>query len=533
MKYFYVSILFPLLLCAFSESHSEVFAQSANSYFNIIGSDHFAISWDVQDVTGNKNHSFHTYYGVLNESNINRRTYEQIRQFNIRAELYEILIDEILAQEELNPLYLIMDRVANLSVSTLEDKRHALAMLYPMFGVSGDLFPIVAQNLNLDFDVPVDASMSLLNLGVQRLQYSVPMKHLGEASGVLERMGYNVNALSELDHVNQLAVLFTLFMAMDIDLYRLRLEDLFHITTLEDQAFWSALHNISSRLDRIDSSYWRGIHQFGLDHADEILGIMAQDGLLTLNGLKSVLGTKYSTYLPLAGALMFTHSQFKMAKGHWESIAYGTLAGTLYKDIDGKSDELQSYLGYIYLRERNLAFRNWTTSLFTFLNFPGWAEVLGEFERTLNIYKQDWMDGLLSEFIRHNALPQITEERELELNICDQWSEFNSGGVGGTLDRWDISMLPDGALIDVRFDTNQIPDLIIMEYPIGMERLNTGWRGSMRYEGSQYPGGIVEPGVGEELGVFQKGAENSFIVKVFGVDRNTIWDYQVRCRETN
>lgn len=527
-KYIYCNVILLLSITVIPE---VLVSQTSASYHRFINSDLNMIDWEVQDVAGNRTHTFHTYYGVLNESNVNRRTYAQIRNFNTRVNVYEALIDEILAQDELNPLYILMDRVSNIALSSLVDKRNALKMLYPMIGQTGDLYPIINRSLELGYDAPVSASLDVLTFGINQLQHAGHLQHLGDAVAVLEGLGYGLSALSLLDQTRQIAVAYTVFMAMDLDLYRMRLEELEQIATIQDPAFWSALHNIRSRLDRISTSYWRGMYQFGVDHAEEIIEYIIDGGLFALGSMKTLLASKASAYLPTVGAVMFTYGQFKMVKGHWESLALGTLAGTLYKDIEGRSDELQDYLGYIYLRERNLAFRNWTTGLFSFLNLRGWNEVLDYFDQSVTNYKQAWMGDLLDNFMRYGALPKITVERELELNICEHWSVSNSGGVEGTMDRWDISMLPEGALLDIRYDMKQIPDRIIMEYPVGRERLDTGWRGSVSYESPRYPGGIVGPGIGQELDVFRKEGDNYFIVKVFGVDSNTIWEYQVRCRK--
>jgi len=124
----------------------------------------------------------------------------------------------------------------------------------------------------------------------------------------------------------------------------------------------------------------------------------------------------------------------------------------------------------------------------------------------------------------------IIETREKKLNICDVWSVANSGGVEGTIDRWDISLLPEGVMLDIRYDTKSIPDKLLVEYPVNNEQLNTGWRGDRRYSGQNYPGGIKGPGVGQNFNMFRKVSDDTFVVKVNGVDDGTYWEYQVRCR---
>lgn len=124
----------------------------------------------------------------------------------------------------------------------------------------------------------------------------------------------------------------------------------------------------------------------------------------------------------------------------------------------------------------------------------------------------------------------IDVEREMTLNVCDEWSVSNSGGDQGTLDRWDISSIPEGAVFDIRYDARSVPDRYEVDYPIGNRVLDTGWRGSGRYAGSSYPGGIQGPGRGTASNIFQKRGVNHFVVRVFGGGSGTVWDYQVRCR---
>lgn len=124
----------------------------------------------------------------------------------------------------------------------------------------------------------------------------------------------------------------------------------------------------------------------------------------------------------------------------------------------------------------------------------------------------------------------IDVEREMSLNICDEWSAANSGGEQGTLDRWDISSIPEGAVFDIRYNAYSVPDRYEVDYPIGNRVLNTGWRGSRSYAGSRYPGGIQGPGSGTASNIFQKRGVNQFVVRVFGGGSGTAWNYQVRCR---
>lgn len=121
---------------------------------------------------------------------------------------------------------------------------------------------------------------------------------------------------------------------------------------------------------------------------------------------------------------------------------------------------------------------------------------------------------------------------DYNLNICNVWRAANRGGYGVTQDLWDISAIPNGAEFDISFDTYSIPDRIFVQYPPGVQVLDTGWRGDSSYQGDpKYPGGISGPGRGQFNGIFRKTAnQNTFKVIVVGPDRNTAWDYSIRCR---
>lgn len=123
------------------------------------------------------------------------------------------------------------------------------------------------------------------------------------------------------------------------------------------------------------------------------------------------------------------------------------------------------------------------------------------------------------------------EERDYDLDVCDEWKAANDGGQGVTVDNWDISMLPDGAEFDIRFDAYNIPDKFVVTYD-GSVVLDTGWRGSSTYDGdSMYPGGIEGPGAGQEDGIFTKVAGvDTFEVTVYGPQSGTAWEYDVRAR---
>ncbi|TVR85031.1 MAG: hypothetical protein EA416_17930, partial [Trueperaceae bacterium] len=111
-------------------------------------------------------------------------------------------------------------------------------------------------------------------------------------------------------------------------------------------------------------------------------------------------------------------------------------------------------------------------------------------------------------------LPPEPERREHALERCEVWSVANSGGAEGTVDLWDISDIPDGAVFDLRFDARSEPDRYRVMYG-GFQVYDSGWRGASRYDGdARYDGGIVGPGRGEALDVFVKRAHASFTVTV-------------------
>lgn len=139
-------------------------------------------------------------------------------------------------------------------------------------------------------------------------------------------------------------------------------------------------------------------------------------------------------------------------------------------------------------------------------------------------------DGQLAETSAVVTIGEV-EEREEALEICDVWRAADQGGQGVTVDNWDISEIPTGAVFDLRFNAYSIPDKYIVEYPAGAVVHDTGWRGAARYEGDPlYPGGIAGPGSGQASAIFTKGAVDSFKMTVIGPQAGTAWNYEVRCR---
>lgn len=138
------------------------------------------------------------------------------------------------------------------------------------------------------------------------------------------------------------------------------------------------------------------------------------------------------------------------------------------------------------------------------------------------------------------AIDVETPIREVDLGSCDGWVETQAGGHGVTVDRWNLRLVPVGAVIDFRYYTYTIPDSFIIEYPVGDIAYETGWVGDPWHawpifgQPELYPGGIVGGPSGTAEGVFTKLAgQDEFRVTVLGPDQNTLWNYEIRCRVPN
>jgi hypothetical protein len=129
-------------------------------------------------------------------------------------------------------------------------------------------------------------------------------------------------------------------------------------------------------------------------------------------------------------------------------------------------------------------------------------------------------------------VPEL-EERDFAIDACDKWMAAKSGGVGVTIDTWDISALPANARFDISFNAYSVPDKFVVEYPSGSEMLDTGWRGVQSYVDAKpelYPGGLSGGGSGRASAIFTRGSADAFTVTVNGPEADTAWDYQVRAR---
>ncbi|KAL9189826.1 hypothetical protein ACHAXT_009501 [Thalassiosira profunda] len=146
----------------------------------------------------------------------------------------------------------------------------------------------------------------------------------------------------------------------------------------------------------------------------------------------------------------------------------------------------------------------------------------------------DVRDVSTNEVLAQNSVTVIVgegREREDTLFSCGGWTAAQSGGGGVTIDNWDVSTIPDGAVFDIRFDAFSVPDKFVVEYPLQNVVLDTGWRGSASNEGNAlYPGGIAGDGDEESNNIFAKLTQDTLRVTAIGPDPNTAWEYDLRCR---
>jgi len=127
-------------------------------------------------------------------------------------------------------------------------------------------------------------------------------------------------------------------------------------------------------------------------------------------------------------------------------------------------------------------------------------------------------------------MPEQVEQRDQQLEVCADWVAADSGGVEGTVDTWDISMIPDGAVFDIDVNAHGVPDSFQVAYQ-GSTVLNPGWRGDASYGNEpRYAAGIAGSGQGQQDGLFVKSGTTSFSVTVIGGEDGTAWDYRIRCR---
>lgn len=156
-------------------------------------------------------------------------------------------------------------------------------------------------------------------------------------------------------------------------------------------------------------------------------------------------------------------------------------------------------------------------------------DMLGRFSFVAAV--EDETGQVLDMYAKPVPLGFPTPEFEI-FSACDGWVPVNrEGETGVTITDWDIGDVDDASEFDFRFDAVTIPDMFVVEYPIGNEILNTGWRGDSSYAGNPlFPGGIAGTGTDTESGLFSKiSGADEFRVIVYGPDPATIWEYEVQC----
>ncbi len=103
-------------------------------------------------------------------------------------------------------------------------------------------------------------------------------------------------------------------------------------------------------------------------------------------------------------------------------------------------------------------------------------------------------------------------------------------GAEGTVDAWDVRVIPDGAVFDLLFDARSEFD----RYRVvcaGVQVFDSGWRGASHDDDdARVDGGVAGPGRGEALDLFVKRGHAQFAVAVVGGTSSTVWDDRVRCR---
>ena len=121
-------------------------------------------------------------------------------------------------------------------------------------------------------------------------------------------------------------------------------------------------------------------------------------------------------------------------------------------------------------------------------------------------------------------------EREYDLEACVTWKAASQGGRGVTMDLWNISAIPPGAIFDMKFDCYNNPDRILVTYEESLVE-DTGWRGSASYDGRNlFPGGVISPGNDTINDMFTRLSQDIFFVTVVGPGFGTEWKYSIRCR---
>lgn len=119
-----------------------------------------------------------------------------------------------------------------------------------------------------------------------------------------------------------------------------------------------------------------------------------------------------------------------------------------------------------------------------------------------------------------------------DLDVCSYWKVAKRGERGVQEDVWNVSIIPKGALFYVKFNMFGNPDRIELEYPVGQEVYNSGWRGSQKFvteKPNLFPGGLKGPGQGAGYQIFAKTDADSFKATIRAPNTGTEWLYSVIC----
>ncbi len=117
-------------------------------------------------------------------------------------------------------------------------------------------------------------------------------------------------------------------------------------------------------------------------------------------------------------------------------------------------------------------------------------------------------------------------EHNHTLHSCDEWIEPAFGrGESVAVENWDISAVPDGAVFDIMYDTWDIPDDFLVEYPSGYGVVDLGWSGVWRDRG----GTNTAPNVFSKL---TSGTLRLTAVRPYseGGNADRLLEYKIRCR---
>lgn len=475
-------------------------------------------------------------FGLGQDQQMQRRVFGRltggIGSFRQRVNYYEELIDRFIIMPELSTLSALEalnNIIPDYDLSEIQFLLNAFSNIEVINNIGGEEFnfslEVLANYISLDPNVDqVELNAVFQNIFELSFDFKISsvLKH---TSSALDMLKYLKGSLVAKNVINS----YVLIRAINMDLAYQRLMSLEAIIDeINDPAFEQAFYRSKNGLESLDESVWHqmiyALEQHLNDIIDSGLAISKASIATSLKGvgLKLTSGKFFS--------LVFTYKTALMINEHRDYARLATLSANLYKTFErnsgfDKESLEQQYSLYLYHSYWDLTFRNWTTAVLGVIN-PVWRDLRREFGDN----HQRQYEIVLETMLYRLGFERSRITRRMALEICEVWTVANSGGVEGTTDIWDISILPQGIVLDIRYNMFRIPDKLTVEYPPVNEVLATGWRGDASYAGSRYPGGIAGVGRGQHLGIFQKQANDQFIVNVLGVDDGTRWEYQVRCR---